>query len=38
MIPKRGRGRPTAAAERAYQEQVEQFCDQVKEIRATISR
>jgi len=36
MIPKRGRGRPTAAAERAYQEQVEQFCDQVKEIRANL--
>jgi len=36
VIPKRGRGRPAAAAERAYQEQVEQFCDQVKEIRANL--
>jgi hypothetical protein len=36
LIPKRSRGRPTAAAELAYQEQVEEFCCSVKEIRARL--
>jgi hypothetical protein len=33
-IPKRGRGRPTAAADLAYQEQVREFCNQIEEIQA----
>jgi hypothetical protein len=34
LVPKRSRGRPSAAADLVYQEQVEEFCRQIKEIRA----
>jgi hypothetical protein len=36
FIPKRNRGRPSAAAQLAYQEQVEEFCRRVREIRASL--
>jgi hypothetical protein len=37
LIPKRSRGRQSAAAQDAYQEQVEEFCRQIEEI-SSISR
>jgi hypothetical protein len=34
VIPKRSRGRQSVAAQLAYQEQVEEFCRRLEEIRA----
>ena len=34
VIPKRSRGRQSVAAQLAYQEQVEEFCRRIEEIRA----
>jgi hypothetical protein len=34
VIPKRSRGRQSVAARLAYQEQVEEFCRRIEEIRA----
>src|SRR5262247_3144095 len=36
LIPKRTRGRQSAAAQAAYHEQVGEFCRRIKEIRATL--
>ena len=36
VIPKRSRGRQSVAAQLAYQEQVEEFCRRIEEIRATL--
>ena len=36
MIPKRGKGRPSAAGAAAYRKQVKKFCGQIKQIRATL--
>src|SRR5262245_62206527 len=36
LIPKRSRGRQSAAAQDAYQDQVEEFCRQIEEIRASL--
>jgi hypothetical protein len=36
LIPKRTRGRQSVAAQTAYQEQVEEFCRRIEEIRASL--
>ena len=36
VIPKRNRGRQSVAAQLAYQEQVEEFCRRIEEIRASL--
>jgi hypothetical protein len=36
LLPRRGRGRPTPAAEERYQEQVAAFCALILEIRSTM--
>ena len=36
VIPKRSRGRQSVAAQLAYQEQVEEFCRRIEEIRASL--
>jgi hypothetical protein len=36
LLPKRGRGRPTPAAEADYRERVAAFCDLIQEIRSTM--
>src|SRR5262245_20813604 len=36
VIPKRSKGRPSVAGAAAYQEQVERFCSQIEQIRATL--
>src|SRR5215468_9580398 len=36
VIPKRGKGRPSAAGAAAYRKQVKKFCGQIKQIRATL--
>jgi hypothetical protein len=33
VIPRRGKGRPSAAGAAAYREQVEEFCRQIEQIR-----
>jgi hypothetical protein len=36
VIPRRGKGRPSAAGAAAYREQVEEFCRQIEQIRGTL--
>jgi hypothetical protein len=36
LLPQRGRGRPTPAAEADYRERVAAFCDLIQEIRSTM--
>jgi hypothetical protein len=36
VIPRRGKGRPSAAGAAAYREQVKEFCRQIEQIRGTL--
>ena len=36
LLPRRGRGRPSPAAEAAYQERRQAFCTLILEIRSTM--
>jgi hypothetical protein len=38
VLPRRGRGRQTAAAEARYQAELEAFCEAILEIKSTILR